>query len=124
MWTGGARDWAGARALLADDATCTWWTSRERFAGADAVVHVNAVYPEGWRIVVLEAHALADGRVITLVRVDHGAACFYATSWFTFAGNRIGAIEEYWATGEAPPAWRERGLPGRSMLPGRREPTA
>jgi hypothetical protein len=119
-----ARDWDGARTLLADDATCVWWTSRERFTGGDSIVHVNAVYPDGWQIVPIEAHPLPDGRVVTLVRVDHGEACFYATSWFTFAGERIAAIEEYWATVEAPPGWRDRGLPGRDVLPGKREPGA
>lgn len=113
-----ARDWATARTLFASGATCTWHTNGERFDGADAIVQVNAVYPEGWRITVLAVESLADGRVLSLVRVDHGPGCFFAHSWFRFGApdGRIEAVDEYWATFEPPPSWRE-GLPGRVKLP-------
>lgn len=123
-----ARDWAAAREQLAPQLRCTWWSSGERFDGAEAVVHVNAVYPEGWRITVLAVEALADGGVLSLVRVDHGDACHHAHSWFRFAaveaaaGERIAAIDEYWAEVLPPPAWRD-GLPGRSRLPADTRPT-
>lgn len=110
-----ARDWAGAQSLLAPDARCTWWTSGERFHGADAVVHVNAAYPEGWQIHVLAVEPLADGRVLSLVRVDHPPAIHYAHSWFGFRGGeqpRIATLDEFWAEAVAPEAWRE-GLAGR-----------
>jgi len=42
-----ARDWAGARRLFADQASMTWHTSGERMLDADAIVRVNAIYPEG-----------------------------------------------------------------------------
>ena len=113
-----ARDWPGARALLAPGACCTWWTSGERFIGAEAVVHVNAVYPEGWHIEILAVEPLPDQRVLSLVRVDHGDQVHYAHSWFRFAQDTppcIEAVEEFWATAGPPPAWRE-GLPGRERV--------
>jgi ketosteroid isomerase-like protein len=114
-----ARDWAGAQALFAPDAVCDWWTSGERFTGADAIVGVNAAYPEGWHIELLAIDELVDGRIHSLVRVDHGEQRFYANSFFDFDGeNRIKAVEEFWATAEEPPPWRE-GLPGRTRLPPR-----
>jgi len=107
------RDWTGARALLADDAVMTWVCTAERFHGGDAVIAVNAAYPEGWSIHLLDCTPLADGRILSLVRVEHPPQCFFATSLFRIEDGLITGIEEYWATAEAPPAWRSAGdLPG------------
>lgn len=110
-----ARDWAGAQSLFAPAARCTWWTSGERYVGAEAIIRVNATYPEGWQIHVVAVEPLADGRVLSLVRVDHPPAMHYAHSWFGFAGDdrpRIASIDEFWAEVVAPEAWRD-GLSGR-----------
>lgn len=101
-----ARDWTGVRALFLPQARAVWWASGERFLDRDAIVRVNAVYPEGWTIAVLEVNTLADGRVHSLVRVDHPPHIFYANSFFRFDGPLIAAVDEYWATREEPPAWR------------------
>ncbi|CAN5854809.1 nuclear transport factor 2 family protein [soil metagenome] len=108
LWTRfEARDWAGARRLFADDATLTWHTSGERMLDADAIIRVNAIYPEGWRIRIVEINPLQDGRVHSIVEVLHGAQRFLANSLFRFddAGS-IAEVDEYFATFEAPPAWR------------------
>jgi uncharacterized damage-inducible protein DinB len=101
-----ARDWAGARQLLADDATMTWHTSGERMLDADAMIRVNATYPEGWTVRVLALNALQDGRVHSIVEVTHPPARFIANSLFGLEGGRIVQVDEYWSTVEAPPAWR------------------
>lgn len=106
-----ARDWPAARRLLADDAQLHWPASGEWLLDADAVIRVQAIYPEGWHITVLEVSPLLDGRVHSWVRVDHGGSTFFAhTLWrFTAAdasGPRIAGGIETWATAEAPPAWR------------------
>lgn len=111
-----ARRWQEAQALFAPDAICDWPATRERFSGAAAIVHVNAVYPEGWTIHMLDAQPLPDGRAITLVRVDQDGQSFHATSFFTASDARITHLVEYWADTLPAPAWRE-GLPGRSPLP-------
>lgn len=112
-----ARRWGEALALLAPEAQCRWWASRERFEGAAAIVHVNAVYPEGWRLHLLALNPLGPGRVHSLLRVDHGAAQFYANSFFELREGLIVGLDEYWSDVQAPPAWRAPGLlPGCAPL--------
>lgn len=113
-----ARDWAGAEALLAPQARCIWWATNEQFDGAPAIVHVNAVYPEGWTIHLIEVNSLADGRVHSLVRVTMAdGPTVYANSFFILQGGLITDVQEYWSTVELPPAWREAGLQGQTRLP-------
>lgn len=109
-----ARDWAAMRAAYVDEATMDWPVSGERFDGADLIVRVNAAYPEGWAIELKAVDPLADGRVLSTVEVPHGDQRYFAQSRFGFDGTRIAAVEEHWATSEAPPAWRnaERLGPG------------
>jgi GNAT superfamily N-acetyltransferase len=102
-----ARDWAAMRAAYIDDAVMTWPVTGERFDDADAIVRVNAEYPEGWRIEVKHIDALLDGRVHSIVEVPHGDDRFFAHSRFAFRGARIAAVQEHWANGQAPPAWRD-----------------
>jgi hypothetical protein len=101
-----ARDWPAARRLFADAATLTWHTSGERMFNADAIIRVNAIYPEGWNIRVIEVNALQDGRVHSIVEVKHPPNQFIANSLFRFEHNLITQIDEYWGTVEAPPEWR------------------
>lgn len=101
-----ARDWPAMRRVLKDDLQVTWWTSGERFASADAYVEVQRRYPEGWTIRLLEAQRLDDGRVLSVVRVDHPPQRFFCTAIARVENGLIGAIDEYWATLEAPPDWR------------------
>ena len=101
-----ARKWATARRLFADTATLTWHTSGERMLNADAIIRVNAVYPEGWSLRVIEVNALQDGRVHSVVEVSHPPARFIANSVFRFEGERMAQVDEYWGTVETPPAWR------------------
>lgn len=101
-----ARDWAAARACLQANLQATWWTSGERFTSADAFIAVQARYPEGWTIRLLEISPLQDGRVVALMRVDQPPHSFFATSFCRTDNGLITAVDEYWATLEAPPAWR------------------
>ncbi len=84
-----------------------WPASGERFFDADAVIRVNSVYPEGWALRAVEINALVDGRVHSVIEVRHGRARFLANSLFHFDGALIDGIDEYWASAEAPPAWRD-----------------
>lgn len=113
-----ARRWDEAVGLFTPEACCTWWATRERFVGAEAIVRVNAIYPEGWRLHLLEINPMADGRVHSLVRVDHGEHSFYANSFFQTDGERIAAVDEYWSDVSPPPAWRApaAALPGQQHL--------
>jgi ketosteroid isomerase-like protein len=120
-----ARDWNGARALLHDDLVAIWWTSGERFQGADGFLRAQSDYPEGWTIRLIECERLEQGRILSVVRVDHPPLHFYATSFFTLNQGKIAALDEYWATAEAPPAWREAAaLPGRMRFDALADPRA
>lgn len=111
------RDWTRARACLHPDAHARWWTSGERFEGADAIVAVNAAYPEGWTIHLLEVEHVEDGRVMSIARVDHPPQVFFANSFFRLDDGCITAMDEYWSTVEQPPAWRnEAALAGVSRF--------
>ena len=101
-----ARDWAGARALLADDAQLYWRASGEHLLDADAIIRVNAIYPEGWALHIHEVTPLVDGRVHSLIEVRHGPHRFLAHTLWRFAGGLISHGDETWATAEPPPAWR------------------
>ncbi len=100
-----ARDWSAARALLHDDLRVRWWASGEML-DADAFISANAEYPQGWSIELLHCAAMLDGRVMSMVRVVHPPATFLAQSIARVRHGRIAAIDELWATCEAPPAWR------------------
>ncbi len=118
-----SRDWATARAQLHADLEATWWTSGERFQGADAFIEVQARYPEGWTLRLIELAHLQDGRVMAVVRVDHPPHTYFATSLMRVDDGLIVGIEEFWATVEAPPAWRDA-LPGRTRFDAQDDPRA
>jgi GNAT superfamily N-acetyltransferase len=102
-----ARDWPAARGLLADDARLYWRASGEHLLDADAIIRVNAIYPEGWFIHQQQSSALVDGRVHSLVEVCHGDQRFLAHSLWRFdSAGRIVFVDETFATVEPPPAWR------------------
>ena len=103
-----ARDWAAMRAAFDERAVLHWPASGERFEGAQALVRVNAEYPEGWSLRQHEAEALVDGRIRAVVEVTHGEARFFCNGCYRFEGPRIVNAVEHWATAEAPPAWRTR----------------
>ncbi len=119
------RDWIAARALLRADFQAQWWTSGERFESAAAYIEVQERYPEGWVIHVLECQQLDDGRVHSLLRIDHDPTSFFATVFCTVQEGLITRSEEYWATAEEPPAWRTQAqMPGHSRIDARADPRA
>lgn len=114
LWdTFGRKAWRDARALFHDDAILLWPVTRERIEGADGIIRVNEIYPTGWTIIPLRFTKLADGQVLSIVRVDHPPDSFFAVSVFELVEGRIRRVEEYWSTAEEPPNWRTpRAIPG------------
>ncbi|MGW9168326.1 nuclear transport factor 2 family protein [Agromyces sp. NPDC055658] len=109
LWTRmQARDWAGVRALLADELVVEWFASLERIVGPENFVAVNAEYPEGWSIRIISI--VADGdRVVSEVEVPHeGVGVFRAASFWRVREGLIVEGREYWTTrgGDAAPEWR------------------
>ncbi len=108
-----ARDWPAMRALLADGCTMHWPCTRERFLNADAIVRVQAIYPEGWSIRIGEVVATVDGRVVSSVAVLHDGQTYFAHSVFVFGDDeRVVRIDEHWSNLEEPPAWRTKEVVG------------
>lgn len=104
-----ARDWAGVRAVLAEDVIVDWPETAERFRGADAVVAVNAEYPEGWEIRLLRT-VVQEDTVVAEVEVPHeGLGVFRVASIVEVRDGLIVRAVEYWnhEGGSAPPAWRD-----------------
>jgi ketosteroid isomerase-like protein len=103
-----ARDWDGARELLAGAMVCRWPHSDERFEGADAFIAMNRAYPEGWRITIVDVAAVPGGAA-SRIRVDQDHQVFHAASFFTVRDGLIAEAVEYWVGQgqEQPPAWRK-----------------
>ncbi|WP_394162324.1 nuclear transport factor 2 family protein [Galactobacter valiniphilus] len=102
------RDWDGVRATLASDAVAVWPETNERFAGAEAIVRVNAEYPEGWDIRVLRLVESGD-TVVAEVEVPHeGVGVFRVAAFTEVVDGLIARSMEYWVQvgGAEPPAWR------------------
>lgn len=102
------RDWEGVRGLLAEDLVVEWPLSAERIVGPDNFVRVNAEYPEGWSIRVLQVVAEGD-QVVSEVEVPHEKlGVFRAASFWTVKDGRITAGREYWTEpgADEAPQWR------------------
>ena len=104
-----ARDWEGARRLLADGMVCRWPHSDERFEGADNFIAMNRAYPEGWQITIVGVAEIPGGAV-SRIRVDQSGARFHTASFFIVRDGLIEEAVEYWVTegSEEPPDWRAR----------------
>jgi GNAT superfamily N-acetyltransferase len=113
-----ARDWRAARALMRDDLVVRWWSSGERFNGAEAFVAVQAAYPEGWTLHLMALDLLDDGRVSAFVRVEHPPhGTFLVQQTARVRDGLLAHADELWATAEPPPAWRTPGrFPGLEAL--------
>ena len=74
---------------------------------------------------LVEVSPLQDGRVVSVARVDHPPQSFFATSFFHLEDGLVFAIDEYWATVEAPTAWRTAAaLPGWQRVRPEHDPRA
>lgn len=101
-----ARDWAGAREVMATDATIRYSATGEAFAGAGFMA-MNEAYPEGWTIEVVDILATGD-RVAAQVRVPNGGQIDWLSGFYTVRNGVIVEGHEHWVTEHAEPApdWR------------------
>lgn len=103
-----ARDWGGARALLAPDFVAEWPQTNERFLSADAFMSMNEAHPApNWHIASVSVQATEQEIVAeALVTSDEGAD--YAVGFYQVRGGLITRAREYWIEprAEPAPAWR------------------
>ena len=102
-----ARDWEGARELLADDFVAEWPHSGERF-DADGFIEVNRRYPGDWSLTLRRVVAQADAAVSDVEVAHEQDGIFFAASFFELRDGLIVRVREYWvaAGSEQPPEWR------------------
>jgi predicted ester cyclase len=89
-----AQDWAGLRALLADDFTCHLVRTGERL-GADDYVDSNRDYPGRWAFRLEDVVACGD-RVAGRARVTDGPVVFHVALLGSLAGPTLVALDEVW----------------------------
>lgn len=101
-----ARDWAGAREVMAVDAVITYSATGEVFSGTSFMA-MNEAYPEGWTIEVVDIVATGD-RVAAQVRVPNGGQIDWVSGFYTVADGMIVDGSEHWVTDgrEPAPDWR------------------
>lgn len=100
------RRWDDAAALLHEDVVVEWPQSRERIRGRAHVVALNRDYPGDWHLVVEEAFAGADGRVVARVRILLDGKHEWALGVYEVEGGRVRRAVEHWASEYEAPAWR------------------
>lgn len=108
-----AREWDGARELLADDVVVIWPATREKFEGADAFIAMNQAYPGDWHIDVQSV--LAQGReVLAWVEVRIGDQRSWCAQRATVTEKRIRSTIDLWVDEGSfePPEWRVALLTG------------
>ncbi|MEQ1700845.1 MAG: nuclear transport factor 2 family protein [Ilumatobacteraceae bacterium] len=101
-----ARNWAGAREVMAVDAVITYSATGEVFTGASFMA-MNEAYPEGWTIEIVDILAAAD-RVAAQIRVPNSGQIDWLSGFYTVADGRIVEGHEHWVTERAEPTpdWR------------------
>ncbi len=95
------------RPLLADDFAADWPQTRERIAGPEDFIALNAAYPGRWRCRLRHLHGLGD-TIISEVEISDGAATVHAVSVFTVRDGRIAQAREYFGDAGEPPHDRGR----------------
>lgn len=104
-----ARDWDGLRSVLHPDIVLEYPVTNELFRGADAVVAINAEYPEGWSVHP-RTFFLAGAAVVAEVDVPLGSTTFRSVGIWEVQDGAVVSAKEYWVQpgSEEPPAWRAR----------------
>ena len=103
-----ARDWNGARELLADDLVVVWPATLERFEGGDLFIAMNQAYPEGWHIAV-QAVMAEKQDVLAWVAVTLDGQRSWCSQRATVHNKKILNAVELWTDegGVVAPTWRK-----------------
>ena len=101
-----AQDAAALRAYFAPNGAVFWHNTNEKFS-VEEYIRANCEYPGDWRGEV-ERVELAGETAVSVARVwpTGGGASFHAVSFFTFTGDQIVRLDEYWGDDGDAPGWR------------------
>lgn len=110
-----AQDADAIRKYFAEGAVINWHCTNERFT-VEEYLRANCEYPGEWDGEV-ERIEQAGGLWITVTRVwpTDKSCSFHVTSFLQTAGDRITALDEYWADDGIPPQWRLEKRIGRAI---------
>lgn len=93
--------------IMCEDAVVWSPNTREVYKSAKDYIEFNKEYPGRWYAEV-EKMALAGEEAVTVTRVyDEKDTSFYCVSFFSFEGECIKKIVQYWGENGKPPQWRE-----------------
>ena len=101
-----ARDWGTLGGLLREDVVYRLPQTGEVVRGREAYLRWNQEYPDGWHLRLAEAYGDASGAAARL-DVEFAADTVTALVFFTFDGDLISEIRDWWPTPYEPPAGRE-----------------
>ncbi len=101
----GRGDYAEAGQYAAADLEVAWPNTGEMLRGRDAFVTVNTHYPGQWRA-ALETLRWCGSDIVTVSRIVSEQQSLRVISWFTFQGDKIKGMVEYFADDGPPPQWR------------------
>lgn len=110
-----AQDADAIRKYFAEGAVINWHCTNERFT-VEEYLRANCEYPGKWGGEV-ERIEQVGGLWITVTRVwpTDKSCSFHVASFLQTAGDRITALDEYWADDGIPPQWRLEKRIGRAI---------
>lgn len=103
--------------FFAPGAEVRWHCTNECFTAAE-YIRANCKYPGEWAGEIERSKRCGE-TIITAVRVypRDGSASFHVTSFIRLEGERIAAMDEYWADDGPAPRWRQEMKIGRPIYP-------
>lgn len=101
-------DFRAAGTLMHEHAVIWEPNTREVYRNRDQFIRFNEAYPGRWRADIEMLFETKEGVIASVVKIfsDQTPENYYAISFFTFAGDRIIEVIEYWSQNNEPPIWR------------------
>lgn len=101
-------DFRAAGTLMHEHAVIWEPNTREVYRNRDQFIRFNEAYPRHRNTDIELLFETKEGIISSVVKVFSAETpeSHYAISFFTFAGDRIIEIIEYWSQNNEPPTWR------------------
>ncbi len=109
------QDAEGIRRFFWEDAFVNWHCTNERFT-AEEFIRANCAYPGEWDGEIKRVEKAGEV-IVAVVRVfpKDCSASFHVVSFMRMEGEKIAALDEYWADDGPPPKWRQEMGIGRPI---------